>query len=98
MLAMEYRNIANACLSHRDISSASEIALSPLEEVNHMLRADKITEGRAMLAGGATLKAVAVFLGVSITTVQSIKQGNFASLFGWSTKTIFSGRISPWCH
>jgi len=42
MLAMEYRNIANAYLSRRDIASASEIALSPLDEVNMMLRADKI--------------------------------------------------------
>jgi hypothetical protein len=42
VLAMEYRNIANAYLSHRHIESASEIALSPIEEVNHMLRADKI--------------------------------------------------------
>ncbi len=41
-LAMEYRNIANAYLPHREISSISEIKLSPLEEVNQMLIADKI--------------------------------------------------------
>ena len=42
MLVMEYRNIANAYLSTRDINSIDEIALSPLEEVNTMLIADKI--------------------------------------------------------
>jgi hypothetical protein len=41
-LAMEYRNIANATLSQRPIASASEIPLSPLEEVTHMLVADKV--------------------------------------------------------
>lgn len=42
MLALEYRNIANAYLSFRKINSLSEISLSPLEEVNQMLIADKI--------------------------------------------------------
>lgn len=41
-LAMEYRNVANACLSHRAVASASEIALGPLPEVAAMLRADKV--------------------------------------------------------
>ena len=42
MLALEYRNIANAYLSFRKINSIKEISLSPLEEVNQMLIADKI--------------------------------------------------------
>lgn len=41
-LAMEYRSVANACLSHRAIASASDIALGPLPEVTAMLRADKV--------------------------------------------------------
>ena len=41
-LVMEYRNIANAYLSHRKISSTKEIVLSPLHEVDQMLIADKI--------------------------------------------------------
>lgn len=41
-LAMEYRNIANAYLSNRTIESLHDIALSPLDEVNIMLKADKI--------------------------------------------------------
>ncbi len=41
-LVMEYRNIANAYLSKRKISHLDEIKLSPLEEVNQMLIADKI--------------------------------------------------------
>lgn len=41
-LSLEYRNIANAYLSRREIKSISEISLSPLQEVNDMLIADKI--------------------------------------------------------
>ncbi len=41
-LALEYRNIANAYLSKRNISNIDEIDLSPLSEVNDMLIADKI--------------------------------------------------------
>ena len=41
-LALEYRNIANATLSTRVIADASDIALSPLAEVNEMLVADKL--------------------------------------------------------
>ena len=41
-LALEYRHIANATLSPRLIATADEIPLSPLEEVNDMLRADKV--------------------------------------------------------
>jgi hypothetical protein len=41
-LAMEYRHIANSCLSHHAIASAAAIALGPLPEVADMLRADKV--------------------------------------------------------
>lgn len=41
-LSLEYRNIANAYLSKREINSIDEIHLSPLQEVNDMLIADKI--------------------------------------------------------
>jgi hypothetical protein len=41
-LAMEYRYIANSYLSHRTINSLSEIKLSPLNEVQQMLIADKV--------------------------------------------------------
>ncbi|MFP2926485.1 hypothetical protein ACLESO_14940 [Pyxidicoccus sp. 3LG] len=41
-LAMEYRNIANAYLSHRTVTSTDEIALGPLPDVADMLRADKV--------------------------------------------------------
>lgn len=46
VLAMEYRNIANAFLSpmewHRGYEDFRKIALSPLHQVNQMLVADKI--------------------------------------------------------
>jgi hypothetical protein len=42
VLAMEYRNVANACLSRREVASIDDIALSPLPEVGDMLRADKV--------------------------------------------------------
>lgn len=42
VLVLEYRNIANAALSHRTYAGASDIALSPLAEVNEMLVADKL--------------------------------------------------------
>ena len=41
-LTLEYRHIANATLSHRQIDGPEDISLSPLEEVNDMLRADKV--------------------------------------------------------
>lgn len=41
-LAMEYRNIANAYLSYRTITTIDDIQLSPLKDVNNMLIADKI--------------------------------------------------------
>ncbi|MBL8910351.1 MAG: hypothetical protein JNM17_06575 [Archangium sp.] len=42
VLATEYRRVANLSLSHRDLQRASDIELSPLKDVNDMLRADKI--------------------------------------------------------
>lgn len=42
ILAIEYRNVANEYLSHREIQTVDEIRLSPLEDVNVMLKADKI--------------------------------------------------------
>jgi hypothetical protein len=42
VLALEYRNIANRTLSTRPITSAADIPLSPLPEVNAMLVADKV--------------------------------------------------------
>lgn len=42
LLAMEYRNIANAYLSTRVIKDVSEINLGPLVEVREMLIADKM--------------------------------------------------------
>lgn len=42
ILAIEYRNIANAYLSTRSINNLEEIALSPISEVQQMLIADKI--------------------------------------------------------
>ncbi len=41
-LAMEYRRVANAYLSRREVSSPSEVELGPLSEVADMLRADKV--------------------------------------------------------
>lgn len=42
LLAMEYRSVANEYLSKRNITSIDEIRLSPLQDVNDMLIADKI--------------------------------------------------------
>lgn len=42
VLATEYRRVANLALSHRDLRAASDIELSPLHDVNDMLRADKL--------------------------------------------------------
>jgi hypothetical protein len=42
LLVMEYRHIANQYLSHKQINNLTEIQLSPLQEVNEMLIADKI--------------------------------------------------------
>jgi hypothetical protein len=50
VLVMEYRNIANATLSTREIASAAEIVLSPLADVNAMLVADKIQNYKDFIA------------------------------------------------
>lgn len=42
VLAMEYRRVANAYLSNREIDSIREIELSPLPDVQVMLIADKV--------------------------------------------------------
>lgn len=42
VLAIEYRSVANEYLSHRTINYLDDIRLSPLEDVNVMLKADKI--------------------------------------------------------
>jgi len=46
LLAVEYRHVANATLSTREITGAADIALSPLAEVNLMLVADKVQNRR----------------------------------------------------
>lgn len=45
-LAIEYRHVANAALSTRELASVEAIALSPLPEVNAMLVADKVQNRR----------------------------------------------------
>ena len=49
LLAMEYRNTANAYLSTK-VGNTDQLKLSPLPEVNDMLRADKIQNRKDFLA------------------------------------------------
>lgn len=42
LMAMEYRSVANAYLSDRELKDWTEIRLSPLNGVNEMLIADKV--------------------------------------------------------
>lgn len=48
-LAVEYRSIANAYLSHRVINAIDEIQLSPLADVQDMLIADKVQNRKDFL-------------------------------------------------
>ena len=41
-LVMEYRSVANGYLSTRQLKSLGQIRLSPLQDVQHMLIADKV--------------------------------------------------------
>jgi hypothetical protein len=50
VLALEFRKVANAAPPERALVSADEIALSPLPEVNDMLRADKLQNYKDFLA------------------------------------------------
>jgi hypothetical protein len=54
VLALEYRHIANATLSTREIAGADDISLSPLAEVNQMLVADKVQNRSDFLAHHAS--------------------------------------------
>ncbi len=42
LLCLEYRHIANRSLAHGELAGPESIVLSPLAEVNDMLRADKL--------------------------------------------------------
>lgn len=48
-LAVEYRCVANAALSTRELAGAADIELSPMAEVNDMLIADKVQNRRDFL-------------------------------------------------
>ena len=48
-LAVEYRRVANAALSTRELADADDIELSPMAEVNDMLIADKVQNRRDFL-------------------------------------------------
>lgn len=53
LLAVEYRSVANATLSRAHIDEPEDIRLSPLDDVNMLLRADKVQNAKDFLKAHA---------------------------------------------